>query len=158
MEPAAHAIFDATDFVNYHPGSAELLRDAGRVDDAEFFDLAHPSAARCSARSSSPASRRCRPPRAPKPSSGRCSTPSRWLASRWRRDEGEGAQKCEVITCLVCYELMGAGAPSRVRGPSCPARAAFASSWLYGVFVVSSLRRRRCFALALCAVSAASLT
>ena len=39
-QPPSYAIFDATDFVNYHPGSAELLRDAGRVDDAtEFFDL-----------------------------------------------------------------------------------------------------------------------
>ena len=39
-QPPTYAIFDATDFVNYHPGSAELLRDAGRVDDAtEFFDL-----------------------------------------------------------------------------------------------------------------------
>ena len=98
-QPPTYAIFDATDFVNYHPGSAELLRDAGRVDDAtEFFDLvSHSERARQVLRALVvPGLEALPPPRAPpKPKKQRpmLNALTRWLASRWRRDEGEGERR-----------------------------------------------------------------
>ena len=98
-QPPTYAIFDATDFVNYHPGSAELLRDAGRVDDAtEFFDLvSHSERARQVLRALVvPGLEALPPPRAPpKPKKQRpmLNALTRWLASRWRRDEGEEGRR-----------------------------------------------------------------
>ena len=162
-QPPTYAIFDATDFVNYHPGSADLLH-AGRVDDAtEFFDLvSHSERARQVLRALVVAGLEALPPpRAPpKPKKQRPMLNALALARvAVAPRRGRGRARRSIILRVVCYELMGAGA--LLTGPRSVAplpAAAFASSWLYGVFVVSSLRRRRCFALVLCAVSAASLT
>ena len=96
-QPPTYAIFDATDFVNFHPGSAgcSAAPAASTTPPSSSTSSRTPSArARCFTRSSSGLGR-CRAARAAEAQEARpmLNALTRWLASRWRRDEGEGERR-----------------------------------------------------------------